>query len=166
VFAHLSLPSIPDVSRRTLTGVLVIGAAALVASVSFGHPLIGLGACVGLALGTLNFRLIGTSVAKVSSRDDGRTRGPLAVNTVARMGIITAITLGLLLVTPQLGFGVLGGLVAFQLILLVNVARSMMKAGGTDGLAEVIDVETASGPVVEPWRHPDPPALGDAVGEG
>ena len=165
MFAHLSLPSIPDVSRRTITGALVVGVAALVASVSFGHPLIGLGACVGLALGTLNFRLIGTSVAKVSSRDDGRTRGPLAVNTVVRMGIITVVTIGLLLVTPQLGFGVLGGLVAFQLILLVNVARSMMKAGGAGAMGEVIDVD-ASEPVVEPWRHPDPPVLGGGAGAG
>jgi hypothetical protein len=165
VFAHLSLPSIPDVSRRTLTGALVVGVAALVASVSFGHPLVGLGACVGLALGTFNFRLIGNSVAKVGSREDGRTRGPLAVNTAVRMGIITVITLGLLIVAPQIGFGILGGLVAFQLILLVNVARSMMKTGGADGIGEVIDVE-ASEPVVEPWRHPDPPVLGGGAGAG
>jgi hypothetical protein len=165
VFAHLSLPSVPDVSRRTISAALVVGIAALVASVSFGHPLIGLGACVGLALGTLNFRLIGNNVSKVSARADGRTRGPLAVNTVVRMGIITAVTIGLLLVSFQLGFGVLGGLVAFQLILLVNVARSMLKAGGASATGEVIDVEVSE-PVVEPWRHSDHPVLGDGIGEG
>ena len=167
MFAHLSLPNVPDVSRRTVSAALVIGVAALVASVSFGHPLVGLGAAVGLALGTLNFRLIGTSVSKVSSRADGRTRRPLAMNTLARMGIITVVTIGLLLISPQLGFGVLGGLAAFQLILVVNVARSMMKAGAVDGagaMSEVIDVD-ASEPVVEPWRHPDRPTLGDGTGE-
>ncbi len=165
MFAHLNLPNVPDVSRRTVSAALVIGVAALVASVSFGHPLVGLGACVGLALGTLNFRLIGNTVSRVSARGDGRTRRPLAVNTVARMGIITVVTIGLLLISPQVGFGVLGGLAAFQLILLVNVARSMLKAGATGTLGEVIDVE-ASEPVVEPWRHSEHPALGDGVGEG
>jgi hypothetical protein len=143
----------------------VVGVAALVASVSFGHALIGVGACIGLGLGTLNFRLIGNSVAKVGARHDGRTRGPLAVNTVVRMGIITAVTLALLLVSFQLGFGVLAGLVAFQLLLLVNVARSMLKAGGASAMGDVIDAEVSE-PVVEPWRPADHPALGEGTGEG
>ncbi len=66
--------------------------------------------------------------------------------------------------SPQLGFGVLGGLAAFQLILLVNVARSMLKAGGIAAMVDAIDVE-ASEPVVEPWRHSDRPVLDDGAGE-
>ena len=67
VFAHFTLPDIPDVARRTVAMVLVIGVAALVACVSFGKPLLGLGACIGLGLGTLNFRMIGRSVDQVSA---------------------------------------------------------------------------------------------------
>ncbi len=44
MFAHFSLPSVPDVARRTISMVLVVGTAALVASFSFGVPLLGLGA--------------------------------------------------------------------------------------------------------------------------
>ena len=43
--------------------------AALVAAFSFGHLLIGVGACIGLALGILNFRLIGRSVDRVTEMD-------------------------------------------------------------------------------------------------
>jgi ATP synthase I chain len=139
VFAHFSLPNVPDVARRTISTVLVVGVAALVACIAFGQPLVGLGACIGLALGTLNFRMIGNSVARVSARPDGSTRKPLALNTMGRMGIITVVTIGLLLLSPGLGFGVLGGLAVFQVVLLANVARSMAKAGPMTSVDDAIN---------------------------
>jgi hypothetical protein len=158
VFAHFSLPNVPDVARRTVTGALIVGVAALVAAVSLGYAFVGLGAAIGLALGTLNFRLVGNSVSRAAARGDGRTRGPLAVNTLGRMGIVTVITLGLLLVSAQLGFGVLGGLAIFQVLLLVNVARSMIKAGALTSMDDVIDAP-ASEPVVDARPSPEHPAL-------
>ncbi|MGO8871376.1 MAG: hypothetical protein ACLQPH_08230 [Acidimicrobiales bacterium] len=139
MFAHFSLPDVPDVARRTVSSALVVGVAALVACVAFGHALLGVGACVGLALGTLNFRMIGNSVARVTAREDENKRRPLALNTLARMGIITVVTIGLLLVNASLGFGVLGGLAVFQVILLANVARSMAKAGPMTSVDDVIN---------------------------
>jgi hypothetical protein len=139
VFAHFTLPSVPDVARRTVSAALVVGVAALVACVAFGHALLGLGACIGLALGTFNFRMIGNSVARVSVREDSNKRRPLALNTLGRMGIITVVTIGLLFVSPSLGFGVLGGLAVFQFILLANVARSMAKAGPMTSVDDLIN---------------------------
>lgn len=146
MFAHFSLPDIPAVSRRTVTAALIIGVAALVGCISFGKPMIGLGACIGLGLGTLNFRLVGASVIKVGKREDENKRRPLALNTVGRLGVISAVTIGLLLVSFQLGFGVLSGLAVFQLVLLANVARSMMKFGPQgDGLdAGLLDAGEAT----------------------
>ncbi|MHB1710795.1 MAG: ATP synthase subunit I [Acidimicrobiales bacterium] len=146
MFARFSLPDIPAVSRRTVTTALVIGVAALVGCISFGKPMIGLGACVGLALGTLNFRMVGASVIKVGKREDENKRRPLALNTMARLGIISVITIGLLLISFQLGLGVLVGLAVFQVVLLANVARSMMKFGPQgDGLdVDVLDVSDDS----------------------
>ena len=144
----LSMTNVPDVARRTVTGALVIGVAALVAAVSFGHPLVGVGAAIGLSLGVLNFRMVGSSVSRASRRSDGRTRRPLAVNTVGRMALITAVTIGLLIVSPQLGFGILAGLAVFQVLLVVNVARSVLKAGALPA-TDVIDVE-ATEPLVDP----------------
>jgi hypothetical protein len=135
MFAHFSLPDIPAVSRRTVTAALIIGVAGLVGCISFNKPLIGVGACIGLTLGVLNFRLVGASVIKVGKRVDENKRRPLALNTVGRLGVISVITIGLLLISFQLGFGVLSGLAVFQLVLLANVARSMMKFGPQgDGL--------------------------------
>jgi hypothetical protein len=60
---------------------------------------------------------------------------------LSRLGIISVVTVGLLLISFQLGFGVLVGLAVFQLVLLANVGRSMMKFGPEgDGLdIDVLD---------------------------
>jgi hypothetical protein len=146
MFARFSLPDIPAVSRRTVTAALIIGVAALVGCISFGKPMIGVGACIGLALGTLNFRLVGASVIKVGKREDENKRRPLALNTVGRLGVISVITIGLLLLSFQLGFGVLSGLAVFQLVLLANVARSMMKFGPQGDGMDVPLLDAADGP--------------------
>jgi hypothetical protein len=160
VFAHFELPNIPDVARRTVSMALVVGVAALVAAVSFGNVLVGLGACIGLGLGTFNFRMIGNSVAKVSASDVENKKKPLALNTLGRLGIITVVAIGLMLVSHSLGWGVFGGLFAFQVILLTNAARSMAKGGP---MASVDGVVTAN--VIEDDTPPNPPALGpDSTG--
>jgi hypothetical protein len=154
MFAHFSLPSVPDVARRTVSTALIAGVAALVGCVAFGQLLLGVGACIGLALGTFNFRMIGNSVARVSARQDENKRRPLALNTLGRMGIITVVTIGLLFVSASLGFGVLGGLAVFQLILLVNVARSMAKAGPMTSVDDVINANVVEDNVTRSDPHP------------
>jgi hypothetical protein len=153
MFAHFELPNVGVIARRTTSMALVIGVAALVASVSFGNPLVGLGACIGLGLGLFNFRLIGNSVARVAASDVENKRRPLAINTLGRLGIITVVAIGLMLVSHSLGWGVFGGLFAFQLILLTNAARSMAKPGPMTSVDEVISAN-----VVE--DDPTPPAVG------
>jgi hypothetical protein len=152
VFAHFSLPSIPEVSRRTVGAALVIGVAALVAAFSFGHLLVGVGACIGLGMGTLNFRLVGVSVDKVAAMDVDNPKRPLAVNTFGRMGIITVIALGLCFLSKPLGFGVLAGLAVFQIILIANVARSMAKSGPMTSVDDVINANVVDDnePIVSP----------------
>jgi hypothetical protein len=142
MFARFTLPDVPAVSRRTVTAALIVGVMALAAAISFNRYLLGVGACIGLALGTLNFRMVSSSVVKVGAREDENKRRPLALNTMARMGIISVITIGLLFLSFNLGFGVLAGLAVFQLLLLVNVARSMFKLGPpTDGGEGVVDAD-------------------------
>jgi hypothetical protein len=138
MFAHFELPNVPEVSRRTTSMALVVGVAALVASVSFGNALVGLGACIGLGLGLFNFRMIGNSVARVSASEVVNKRRPLALNTLGRLGIITVVAIGLMLVSHSVGWGVFGGLFVFQIILLTNAARSMAKGGPMTSVDDVI----------------------------
>jgi hypothetical protein len=157
MFAHFELPNVPDVAKRTVATVLVIGVAALVACVSFDKPLLGLGACIGLGLGTLNFRMIGRSVARVSDSGVENKRRPLAINTLGRLAIITVVTLGLMTVSHQLGFGILAGLAVFQVILIANVARSMAKSGPMPTFDDVINASVIDDNVAPATP---PPTLG------
>jgi hypothetical protein len=142
MFANFALPDLARVSRRTMLSALVIGVVGLVACLALNAPLVGLGLCVGLGLGILNFRLIQRSVIKVGLRDDENHRRPLATNTVIRLGIISVIALGLLFLSFDLGLGVMAGLALFQLVLLGNVARSMFKMGhgGVGGMLDAASV--------------------------
>jgi len=144
VFAHFELPDIGEVSRRTVAASLIVGVAALVAAFSFGYLLVGVGACIGLALGTINYRLVGVSVDKVAATGTENPKRPLAANTLGRLAVVTVIALGLTFVNKGLGFGVLGGLAVFQFLLIFNVARSMAKSGPMPEHDDLVD-----GPVVE-----------------
>ena len=67
--------------------------------------------------------MIGNSVARVSASEVTNKRRPLALNTLGRLGIITVVAIGLMLVSHSVGWGVFGGLFVFQIILLTNAAR-------------------------------------------
>jgi len=162
MFARFSLPDVVAVSRRTVFSALIVGVLGLVLCVVLNAALVGLGLCIGLGLGIFNFRLIQRSVVKVGERADENKRRPLAINTVGRLGLISIVALGLLFISFDLGFGVMAGLAVFQLMLLVNVARSMMKMGGgsfddaidVDALDGGIPGDRALGVVPVPDEHP------------
>jgi hypothetical protein len=115
-----------------------------VAAFSFGYLWFGVGGCIGLALGTVNYRLVGVSVDKVAATGTDNPKRPLAANTLGRLGIVTVIAIGLTFLNKGLGFGVLIGLAVFQFLLIFNVARSMAKAGPAPEHEEVLD-----GPIVD-----------------
>ncbi|MDA8342529.1 MAG: hypothetical protein M0007_09950 [Actinomycetota bacterium] len=143
MFAHFALPDLGTVARRTTTAALVLGVAALVAGFGLGHWLLGLGGAVGIGLGTLNFHMAGAAVIKVSAAGGENTKRPIAMNTLFRMGVVTVVAFGLFFLSAPLGFGVLGGVALFQIMLLANVARAMTKFGPMVDPAEapVIDAD-------------------------
>lgn len=138
MFDKFSLPDVITVSRRTMLMSLIIGVVGMVVLLLFSQPWAALGLGVGLGLGMGNFRMIQRSVVKVGKRADENKRRPLALNTLGRMGLITVVALGLLFVEAPLGFGLLGGLALFQMILLLNVTRSMLKSGAGGAIAGAV----------------------------
>jgi hypothetical protein len=129
VFERFSLPDVARVGRRTMVSALVVAVLVLALALVLDAPLVGLGAVIGIGLGVLNFRMITASVVRVGRQPGSNKRRPLAMNTFTRLGAISVVTLGLLFLSFQLGFGVLGGLALFQVLLLVNTARAMYVAG-------------------------------------
>jgi len=143
MFDHFSLPDVVNVSRRTMLGALALGVVGLVVLLLLSQPWASLGFCVGLAIGMSNFRLVQRSVVKVGERMDTNKRRPLAANTLLRMMAITVVALVILYVEPPLGFGLLAGLALFQVLLLANVTRSMLKSTGS------IPLDAGSSPLDE-----------------
>ena len=129
MFDRFSLPDLARVSRRTVVGALGIGIVGLVVTLLLSAPLVGLGLCLGLALGLVNFRLVQRAVARAGARAESNVRRPLAFNTLGRLAFVSVIALGLLFISFDLGLGVMAGLAAFEFLLLLNVARSMMHMG-------------------------------------
>ncbi len=56
-------------------------------------------------------------------------RRAIGTKSVTRLGVITAIAIGLLLLNGALGIGVVAGLVIFQLLFVVNVGRVVVSQG-------------------------------------
>jgi hypothetical protein len=133
VFSQVSLPEVARISKRTVFGSLAVGLLGLVLCVVLRATLVGLGLCVGIALGITNFRMVQRSVARAGRRHGPRRR-PLAMNTVSRLAVITGAALGLLFVSFDLGFGLLAGLAAFQFLLVFGVLRSLLKGVGLKGV--------------------------------
>ena len=56
-------------------------------------------------------------------------RRAIGTKSVTRLGVITAIAVGLLLLNGALGIGAVAGLVIFQLLFVVNVGRVIVPQG-------------------------------------
>jgi hypothetical protein len=165
-FEQVSLPDLARISRRSVFSAVAFGVVGLVVCLALNASLVGLGLCLGIALGIANFRMVQGSVAKAGARP-GPKRRPLALNTVSRLAIITAIALGLLFVSFDLGFGIMAGLAVFQFLLLFSVIRSILKSGvvaggfgggsllsGIGGMLSVDGLEDVS-------PGPPPPEIGE-----
>ena len=148
----LSIPQISRVARRTALSALGVGVVALGACAVVGYALAGVGVCLGLALALANFRFTGAATARAARAQRSGYRRPLAMNTLARLGAVTAIAVALLLLDEQIGFGVLVGLAVFQFVLLANMTVSLLRGAAftsTDAGAAAHGLGAGTGPLLD-----------------
>jgi hypothetical protein len=124
--------ALAKVLRRTIVSAIIVGAAAVVIALLLSAPWAALGLALGLAMAVLNLRFLDAGVAKLHT--DGEVnnkvlRRAMGTKSVTRLGIITLICVGLLLVDGPLGIGAVAGLVIFQLLFVVNVGRVIISQG-------------------------------------
>jgi hypothetical protein len=120
------------VLRRTVVSALVVGAAAVIIAMLLSAPWFALGLVIGLGLAIVNLRFLDAGVAKVQT--GGATsnkvlRRAMGTKSVTRLGIITLIAIGLLLINGPLGIGAVAGLVIFQILFVFNVGRVVVSQG-------------------------------------
>ena len=117
---------IETVMRRSIWSSVTIGVLAIGAAIGLGSPLAGPGVVLGLALGLFNNRLFQVSAARNTSAEGRISRGPFASATLLRLGSVTAVAVLLLVFARPMGWGVVAGLVAFQMTLLLHMLRSLL----------------------------------------
>jgi hypothetical protein len=127
---QLSLPEMGRVVRHVAVSALALGIVALAVALLTSHALFGLGACIGLALGILNLRLVSSSVAKVAAVAPAHPKRVLATRSLGRLALCTAVVIGLALLSLPLGFGTAGGLAVFYFLLAALLIRSLLRSAG------------------------------------
>jgi hypothetical protein len=120
------------VLRRTIVSALVVGVAAVIIAMLLSAPWFALGLVIGLAMAIVNLRFLDAGVAKVQTGGETSNkvlRRAMGTKSVTRLGIITLIAIGLLLINGPLGIGAVAGLVIFQILFVFNVGRIVVSQG-------------------------------------
>lgn len=106
-------------------GVLAVGS--IVALGFVGHPLAGVFAMIGLALGAFNNHLLQRSVVHYAT-DSAMNKARFRHGVFFRLLGITVLAIGVgLLVRPD-GLGVFAGLAAFQILMLIGAALPVFRS--------------------------------------
>jgi hypothetical protein len=124
--------ALAKVLRRTIVSALIVGVAAIVIALLLSQPWAALGLAFGLAIAVLNLRFLDAGVAKLNTEGETSNkvlRRAIGTKSVTRLGVITVICVGLLLLNGALGIGAVAGLVIFQLLFVVNVGRIIISQG-------------------------------------
>ena len=124
--------ALAKVLRRTIVSALIVGVAAVVIALLLSQPWAALGLAFGLAIAVLNLRFLDAGVAKLNTDSEASNkvlRRAIGTKSVTRLGVITVICVGLLLLNGALGIGAVAGLVIFQLLFVVNVGRVIISQG-------------------------------------
>lgn len=126
--------ALTKVLRRTIVSALIVGAVAVLLTAFLGSLWGALGLVIGLGLAIVNLRFLDSGIAKLKPEGEMSVsnkvlRRAMGTKSVTRLGIITVICIGLLLINGALGIGAVAGLVIFQLLFVVNVGRIVMSQG-------------------------------------
>jgi low affinity Fe/Cu permease len=118
--------------RSTVIAALVVGSIAVLLALWLAPVLAAVGILVGLGVAVVNLRFLDAGVAKVQGSGEGSTKvikRMLRTKTAWRLAAITAIAIVLLILVEPLGVGMVVGLVIFQIIFVINVARVAFASG-------------------------------------
>ena len=127
MFTDFPVLYVDVIVRRTIVACIALAVVALAAGVLLSQPLAGAGVVLGLAGATASHRLFQVSTARYSNAEGHLQRKPYAGSVAARLGGLTIIAFALLFLVRPMGFGMVGGLVAFQGLLMANAFGALWR---------------------------------------
>ena len=132
-FGELDASVLQRLLRRTVMLTLIVGGAGVIIAIVLGSALGAVGLVIGLSLAILNLRFLDAGVAKVESSGEGSSKvvkRMLRTKTAWRLAALTVIAIGALFLSTPLGMGIVVGLVVFQILFVIAVARIVFAQGG------------------------------------
>lgn len=129
---QLAADDIAKIFRVAVVGAAGVAVVALVAAALLGQPLLGVGLAIGLVLGAANSLGMRGMASRVASIGGGKR--PAVTSSLRRLGLVTAVVLGILLLSKPTGLATVVGLGLFQFVMLVGSSRVLLRAlrdGGT-----------------------------------
>lgn len=154
MLADFPLLQVDLIVKRTIGSCVVLAVLAVAVAVPLGQPWAGLGVVLGLAGAVFNHRLFQVSTTRYSDGEGHLQRKPYAGSVALRLGALTVVAFALLFLYKPLGFGMIGGLLGFQLLLMANAFGALWRyqkaqlagpAGATTG--PVAGTEGAGSPL-------------------
>lgn len=124
--APLVLPAVAFRPVRLFVISVVLTAVALLIAGISGHLMVGVFFGVGLLLGLLNAVLVRRSVESITAKDHP-LKSSMALNSAARLAIITILGLIIAYIFRPAGLGVVFGLALFQVLLVGSTALPVWK---------------------------------------
>ncbi|MCL6091462.1 MAG: hypothetical protein M1435_00710 [Actinobacteria bacterium] len=125
MFSDFPVLYVDGIVRRTLVSCMALGVAAVAGGLLLNQWLAGAGVVLGLGGATLNHRLFQASTVRHIDSEGHLEKRPYAGSVAARLGALTAVAFVLLFFVEPMGFGMIGGLVAFQVLLMMNALGAM-----------------------------------------
>ena len=113
--------------RRTAIAAIIIGFFGAVAAVILGQPYVVPGLGLGLGLALANHRVFQSSAMRFTTPEGVVNRKPFAGSVALRLGVCTAVAIGLLIVDQPVGWGVVAGLALFQATMLGNALVAILR---------------------------------------
>jgi hypothetical protein len=132
----LSPQVLPRLMRRTIWSALVVGTIGFVVAMMLS-PLAGLGEVIGLVLSILNLRQNDKQIAAMEMRtagdEDPNVKGlrrQLRPKIMGRLALLTAVALGSLFLSVDLGLGIVAGLALYNIVFVINTFGVVMNQRG------------------------------------
>ena len=121
--------------RRTVISATLMGIGLVLVALAEFPPLSAVGLPIGVLGAWYNIRFLDRSIGKLEVDPDQpmkvlrkRVRGGVTL----RLAILTAVVLGLVILSRPIGFGALVGLMVFQFCFIVNLSRASLASGKTE----------------------------------
>jgi hypothetical protein len=127
VLTAFPLTEVDRIVRRTAYSTVGAGVVAAALAILLGQPLVAPGLGLGIALAIANHRVFQSSAMRFTTTEGVLSRKPFAGSVALRLGICTAVAIGLLIVSRPMGWGVIAGLAVFQFLMLLNALVSLAR---------------------------------------